>query len=118
MAFQGERPAIVWKLFDASAVPPTFRHQHYRFVPAQGKVAIDMFWGSILSDDRYGGPKGARMRQGNGRLGAAARILLAGSEYSGKVRIVSFHFVNGKEVGWGYGAPIGSLREKIREAQQ
>ncbi len=22
MAFQGERPAIVWKLFDASAVPP------------------------------------------------------------------------------------------------
>ena len=52
MAFQRERPAIVWKLFDASAVPPTFPHQHYRFVPGQGKVAIDLFWGrSCLTTD-------------------------------------------------------------------
>jgi hypothetical protein len=52
MAFQRERPAIVWKLFDESAVPPTFPHQHYRFVPGQGKVAIDLFWGrSCLTAD-------------------------------------------------------------------
>jgi GNAT superfamily N-acetyltransferase len=110
--------AVLWKVFDPSAEPPTFPDRHYEFVQAKGKVAIDLFWSrSCLTTDT----EAQRVREVAQEFGDS--VLLR--EYcSDDVDIRSRHgilraiFVNGKEVGWGYEAPKEGLREKIREAQQ
>jgi hypothetical protein len=110
--------AILWKVFDLSAAPPTFPNRHYDFVPAKGKVAIDLFWSrSCLTTDT----EAQRVREVAQEFGES--VLLR--EYcSDDADIRSAHgifraiFVNGKEVGWGYEAPKDSLRQVIREAQQ
>jgi GNAT superfamily N-acetyltransferase len=110
--------AILWKVFDLSAEPPTFPNRHYEFVPAKGKVAIDLFWSrSCLTTDT----EAQRVREVAQEFGDS--VLLR--EYcSDDADIRSTHgifraiFVNGKEVGWGYEAPKDGLRETIREAQQ
>ena len=113
-----DKAAILWKVFDPSAEPPTFPDRHYEFVPAKGRVAIDLFWSrSCLTTDT----EAQRAREVAWEFGDS--VLLR--EYcSDDADIRSAHgilraiFVNGKEVGWGYEAPRDGLREKIREAQQ
>ena len=110
--------AILWKVFDPSAAPPTFPDRHYEFVPAAGKVVIDLFWSrSCLTTDT----EAQRVREVAEEFGDS--VLLR--EYCSddpQVRsaygIFRAIFVNGIEVGWGCEAPKNGLREKIREAQQ
>ena len=113
-----DRAAILWKVLDPSAKPPTFPDRHYEFVPARGKVAIDLFWSrSCLTTDT----EAQRVREVAQEFGDAVLLRECCSddaEVRSTTGIGRAIFVNGEEVGWGYEAPRDGLREKIREAQQ
>lgn len=109
--------AILWKVFDPSAEPPTFPVQSYEFAPAAGKVALDLFWTrSCLTSDT----EAQRVRQVAEEFGD---LVLLREFNSDDAQIRSRHgisraiFVNGREVFWGYEAPKDGLRQAIREAQ-
>jgi GNAT superfamily N-acetyltransferase len=115
---RSDSAAILWKVFNPSAEPPTFPERHYEFASAEGQVAIDLFWSrSCLTTDT----EAQRVREVAREFGDAVRL----REYcADDADVRSAHgifraiFVNGEEVGWGYEAPKEGLREKIREAQQ
>lgn len=112
------KAALLWKVFDPSAEAPAFPDRRYEFVPAEGKVAIDLFWSrSCLTTDT----EAQRVREVAEEFGDS--VLLR--EYcSDDPEVRKAHgifrgiFVNGTEVGWGYEAPKDGLRDKIRQAQQ
>jgi len=113
-----DNAAILWKVFDPSPEPPTFPGCHYEFVPAKGKVAIDLFWSrSCLTTDT----EAQRVREVAREFGESVMLreyCSDGTDIRSTHGILRAIFVNGKEVGWGYEAPKDGLREKIREAQQ
>jgi hypothetical protein len=109
--------AILWKVLDPSAEPPTFPIRRFEFVPVSGKVAIDLFWSrSCLTTDT----EAQRVREVAREFGNAVVLR---EHCSDDAAIRSKHgisraiFIDGNEVGWGYEAPKEGLREKILEAQ-
>ena len=112
------KSAILWKVFDPSAAPPTFPVRHYEFVPAEEQVAIDLFWSrSCLTTDA----EAQRVREVAAEFGGSVLLREYCSDdpqVRSKYGIHRAIFVNGIEVSWGYEAPKEGLREKIREAQQ
>jgi GNAT superfamily N-acetyltransferase len=110
------KSAILWKVFDPSAVAPAFLDRHYKFVPAEGKVVIDLFWSrSCLTTDT----EAQRVREVAEEFGDSVLLREYCSDdpdIRSTYGIFRAIFVTGKEVGWGYEAPKDSLREKIREA--
>ena len=112
------RAAILWKVFDPSAERPTFPERHYEFVPADGRVALDLFWSrSCLTTDT----EAQRVREVAREFGDAVLLreyCADDADIRSRYGIFRAIFVNGQEVGWGYEAPKEGLREKIRQAQQ
>lgn len=118
VAVRKEESAILWKVFDSSAEPPSFLDRHFEFMPKYGKVVVDLFWSrSCLTTDT----EAERVREVAGEF--ADSVLLReycsdDPDIRSKYGIFRAIFVNGKEIGWGYEAPKNGLRTKIREAQQ
>ena len=108
--------ALLWKVFDDSAEPPQFLKSRYRFVPAEGKVAIDLFWSrSCLTSDT----EAERVREVAAEFGDAVALSEHCSdlpEVRAKYGIWRAIFVQGQEKGWGHEAPKDRLREVIRRA--
>jgi N-acetylglutamate synthase-like GNAT family acetyltransferase len=110
------KAAILWKVFDASAEPPSFLERRYEFVPVGGKVVVDLFWSrSCLTTDT----EAESVREVAAELGDSVLLREYCSDDS-EVRsawgIFRAIFVDGEEVGWGYEAPRDGLREKLRQA--
>ena len=108
--------AILWKTFGDQAQPPTFMERRYRFVPVEGKVAIDLFWTrSCLTTDT----EAQRVREVAAEFGDAVMLREYCSDdpairdRSGIERAI---LIDGQEVGWGYEAPKDGLREAIQKA--
>lgn len=118
IALRKEESAILWKVFDSSAEPPSFLDRRYEFEPKFGKVVVDLFWSrSCLTTDT----EAERVREVAGEFGDSVLLREYCSddpEIRSKYGIFRAIFVNGKEVSWGYEAPKNSLRKKIQEAQQ
>jgi len=114
-ARRGER-AVLWKIFDTSAEPPTFPEDEYRLEPAPGKVAVDLFYNTFcLTSD----VEAERVRDVAEEFGEAvvlreydARDLAALGRH-GRARGI---FVDGEEIFWGYEAPKDGVREAISKA--
>jgi GNAT superfamily N-acetyltransferase len=108
--------AILWKTCNDGAQPPTFMERRYRFVPVEGRVAIDLFWTrSCLTTDT----EAQRVREVAAEFGDA--VLLR--EYCSDDPVIRDRYgieraiyIDGEEVGWGYEAPKDGLREAIRKA--
>ena len=114
-ARRGER-AILWKVFDASAEPPTFPEEKYRLEATPGKVAVDLFYNTFcLTSD----VEAQRVRDVAGEFGEA--VLLR--EYdAGEPDVLRRYgrergiFVDNEEIFWGYEAPREGIREAISRA--
>ena len=108
--------AILWKVFDKSAKPPTFLEPKYEFIPVPGKVVVDLFWFTFCETSDI---EAQRVREVAGEFGNSVVL----NEYCADDREVFVRyqrprgiFVNGKEIGWGYEAPKDGIREAIAEA--
>jgi len=108
--------AILWKAFDDSAEAPAFMERRYRFIPVEGKVAIDLFWSrSCLTTDT----EAQRVREVAAEFGDAVELREYPSDdpaIRARYAIYRAILIDGKEVGWGYEAPRDGLRQAIREA--
>jgi len=47
LAVQRGEEAVLWKQYDQTAEPPTFRKENYKFKPIKGKIIIDLFWSTF-----------------------------------------------------------------------
>ena len=111
------KAALLWKVLDPSAEAPTFPDHRYEFLPAPGRVVIDLFWSRCcLTTDT----EAQRVREVAGEFGDS---VLLRERCSDDPEVRKAHgifrgiFIDGTEVGWGYEAPKEGLREKIRQAQ-
>lgn len=108
--------AILWKTFDPSAEVPKFLKSNYQYKPVEGKVVIDLFFNTFCQTS---GIEAQRVREVAGEFGD--KVVL--NEYPAEdTTVLHCHqiprgiFVNGKEIGWGYEAPKGGIREAILKA--
>ncbi|MCK4404008.1 MAG: GNAT family N-acetyltransferase [candidate division Zixibacteria bacterium] len=108
--------AILWRVFDQSAGPPEFLKPNYQFKPQSGKVVVDLFWNIFCQTSNI---EAQRVREVAAEFGDAVVI----NEYpSDDPAILRKHqlprgiFINGKEIGWGYGAPRDGIRKAISQA--
>jgi GNAT superfamily N-acetyltransferase len=113
---QRGKAAILWKVFDASAEPPTFLESRYRYQPAPGKVVIDLFFNTFCETSDI---EAQPVREAAAEFGDAVVL----HEYPADDRDVLLKhqtpraiFVNGREIGWGYEAPKDGIRAAIQEA--
>jgi GNAT superfamily N-acetyltransferase len=110
------KTALLWKAFDETAEAPRFMERRYRFVPVEGKVAIDLFWSrSCLTTDT----EAQRVRQVAAEFDDAVVLHAYCADDPGvraQYGIYRAVFIDGREVGWGYEAPKEGLRAAIREA--
>jgi GNAT superfamily N-acetyltransferase len=108
--------AILWKVFDSSAEPPSFLGKKHRLEPIPGKVIVDLFFNtfSLTSD-----VEAERVREVAAEFGDAItlREYDAGDrevrERHGRSRGI---FVNGEEIFWGHEAPREGIRDAISQA--
>jgi GNAT superfamily N-acetyltransferase len=116
VARRKENVAILWKTFDDQAQAPDFMERRYRFVPVEGKVAIDLFWSrSCLTTDT----ETQRVHEIAAEFGDAVALREYCSDdpaIRARYGIYRAIFIDGQEVGWGYEAPKEGLREAIRKA--
>jgi predicted N-acetyltransferase YhbS len=114
-ARRGER-AVLWKIFDTSAEPPTFPEEKFGLEPAPGKVAVNLFYNTFcLTSD----VEAQRVRDVADEFGEAVvlREYDAGDPAAlrryGRARGI---FVDDEEISWGYEAPREGIREAISRA--
>ncbi len=110
------REAILWKVFDPSVQAPKFLRPNYQFEPMPGKVVVDLFWNTFCQTSNI---EAQRVRE----VVAEFRGSVVLHEYCVDDREILLRyqiprgiFINGKEIGWGYEAPKGELREIISQA--
>jgi thiol-disulfide isomerase/thioredoxin len=108
--------AILWKVFDSSAEPPSFLGKKHRLEPIPGKVIVDLFFNTFcLTSD----VEAERVREVAAEFGDAItlREYDAGDrevrERHGRSRGI---FVNGEEIFWGHEAPREGIRDAISQA--
>jgi GNAT superfamily N-acetyltransferase len=108
--------AVLWKVFDQSAQPPTFLERDYKFKPVPNKVVVDLFWHSFCLTSIG---EGQRVREVVSEFGDSVVL----NEYCADDRNILLRyqtlraiFVNGTEIGWGYLAPKEGIREAISKA--
>lgn len=109
--------AILWKVFDPSAEPPSFSEGKYGFEPIPGKVAVDLFFNTFcLTSD----VEAERVREVAATFGDAVAL----REYdAGDRAIIKRYgrargiFVDGEEIYWGYEAPREGIRDAIHKAR-
>lgn len=108
--------ALLWKVFDPDAEPPAFLDRRYDFVPAAGRVVIDLFYNTFcLTSDL----EARRVRDVAAEFGEQVLLREHPADDHEALRrhgIPRGIFVAGKEIGWGYEAPREGLREAIRAA--
>jgi GNAT superfamily N-acetyltransferase len=108
--------AIMWKVFDPAARPPTFAGGKFDFAPTPGKVTVDLFFNTFcLTSDI----EAERVRDVAATFGDAVTL----REYdAGDPMILKRYgrargiFVNGTEIFWGHEAPKEGVRKAITEA--
>ncbi len=108
--------ALMWKVFDPSAEPPTPLEPHYRYRPVPQHVVIDLFWHTFCQTSDV---EAQRVRKVASEFGD--RVIL--NEYPGddhnillRYQIPRAIYVDGQEIGWGYEAPPDGIRSAIRKA--
>ena len=108
--------ALLWQAYVDSAERPRFPDRRYRYVPVEGKVAIDLFWSrSCQTSDT----EAERVREVSAEFGDAVALREHCSdlpEVRANYGIWRAIFVQGQEKGWGHEAPKDGLREAIRRA--
>ena len=113
----GDR-AVLWKVFDESAEPPSFLESKYEFIPVAGKVVVDLFWFTFCQTVDV---EAQRVREVAGEFGD----LVVLNEYCADDRDILLRyqrprgiFVNGREIGWGHEAPKDGIRKAIVDAEK
>ena len=109
--------AILWKQFDQTAEPPTFREENYKFKPIKGKVVIDLFWSTFcLTSD----VEAQRVREIVSEYGGTVIL----NEYSADNQSILQQYgisrriyVNGKIVEVGLEIEKEELRQEIENAK-
>jgi GNAT superfamily N-acetyltransferase len=109
--------AVMWKVFDPTAEPPSFTEGEYGFEPIPGKVAVDLFFNTFcLTSD----VEAERVREVAAAFGDAVAL----REYdAGDPAIIKHYgrargiFVDGEEIFWGYEAPREGIRGAIHKAR-
>jgi len=111
-----DKMAMLWKVYDETAEPPRFLKSNYNFKPINGIVVVDLFWDIFCLTSAM---EAQRVREVVNEFGD--QVIL--NEYPAEDRnILIKHqlfrgiFINGKEIGWGYGAPKDGVRKSIQEA--
>ncbi|MFX0053212.1 MAG: GNAT family N-acetyltransferase [Candidatus Hermodarchaeota archaeon] len=109
-----EEEAILWKVFDESAEPPSFPIPNYHFHPIERKIVVDLFVDTFCKPI-----EAQRVRDVVKEFDEKAIL----NEYSTdrkeifeKYQISRAIFINGQEIGWGYNAPKEGIREAIQAA--
>ena len=111
-ARQGQA-VLMWNVFDAEAVPPSFLERRYEFAPVAGKVVIDLFYNPFcLTSDI----EAQHVREVAAEFGE--RVLLNERSVNDLAEVLPHGlpraiFLNGREVFWGYEAPKDGLRTEI-----
>jgi len=108
--------AVMWKVWDDSAVAPRLLEPKYEFAPAPGKVVVDLFYGTFCQTVDI---EAQRVREVAAEFGDAVVL----NQYCTDQRDVLLRyerprgiFVDGQEIGWGYEAPRDGIRDAIQEA--
>ena len=108
--------AILWKVFDESAQPPTFLERNYKFKSVPNKVVVDLFWNGFCLTSVG---ETQRVREVAAEFGDSVVL----NEYCADDRDTLIHyqtpraiFVNGTEIWWGHAAPKEGIREAISKA--
>ncbi len=108
--------SVLWKPLATGAEPPRLLSPDYRFEPAEGKVAVDLFWNGFCQTCVV---EAERVREVCAEFGKRVRL----REYCADDRETLLRhqiprgiFVNGKEIGWGYEAPKDGIHDAIEGA--
>jgi predicted GNAT family acetyltransferase len=108
--------AILCKVFDPSAEPPSFLEDNYRLEPTPGKVAVDLFFNTFcLTSD----VEAQRVREVAAEFGDAVALRECDAADPATLRRCGRSrgiFVDGEEIFWGYEAPREGIREAISKA--
>ena len=116
LAVQREQRALLWKVYDPSAEPPTFLEPCYKHEAAPGQVTIDLFWNPCCATSDG---EAQRVREVAAEFGS--RVVLREFDAGDRAVLLKYQrprgiFVNGTEIGWGYQAPREGLRAAIQAA--
>jgi GNAT superfamily N-acetyltransferase len=111
-----ETAAILWKVFDPAAEPPTFLQRRYRYKPAPGKVVIDLFWNAFCATSTR---EAQHVREVAAEFGEA--VVLHENRADDLDSLLRHQtpraiFVNGREIAWGYAAPRDGIRAALQRA--
>lgn len=108
--------AVVWKPLDPSALPPRLAKRNHQYRPTKGKVVVDLFHTDLC---RISSIEAERVRKVAREFGDKVLLNQHATE-APEVRDgqppARAIFVNGREIGWGYSAPVDGLREEIQKA--
>jgi hypothetical protein len=110
------RETLLWKPFSSDAVPPHFLQPHYVFEPIDGTVVVDLFWNVFCQTSVIEAQRVRKVCQEFGNRVHLREFRAEDREVLLQYQIPRAIYVNGKEIGWGYGAPKEGIREAIERA--
>ena len=110
------KEVILWKVLDSSVEPPEFLKPNYQFKSISGKVVVDLFFNAFCATSNT---EAQRVREVAAEFGDTVVL----NEYPSddptilkRYQMPRGIFINGKEIGWGYGAPRDGIRKAISQA--
>jgi GNAT superfamily N-acetyltransferase len=116
VAARREQYALLWKIYDPTAEPPTFLEPHHEHEPVPGRITVDLFWNPFCATSSM---EAQRVREVAAEFGP--RVVLREFDAGNRETLLRHQrprgiFINGKEIGWGYDAPKEGIRAAIEEA--
>ncbi len=108
--------AIIWKRLDESAEPPRFLERKYRFVPVEGRVAVDLFYNEFCGTSSI---EAQRVREVSAEYGGRVVLREHTADDGATVMVHGIArgiFVDGKELELGPEVDRGELRKAIDAA--
>jgi GNAT superfamily N-acetyltransferase len=105
--------ALFFKKFIEDALPPKFFERAYEYKPIPGKVVVDLFHTDSCLTTCTEADRVRKVCEEFGNKVVLNQYDADNPDTLNKYGIWRAIYVNGKEIGWGYEAPWGGLREAI-----